>query len=296
MMNGKETITGVGGIVLAVVASAIAAVFFNQKNDLKNQVDILKDKLVVAESGAAVETVEVEKVVYRTNPTNAEAQAEAEALRNDLFRREQEIDVLRQQLASFKVTPTGEKNASSAGGEQEKPRIERPREFTPEAMQEWVEKLKKEDPERYAEMQKRREEFKGRMNEGLAKRYDFLGQIDVSNLTPDERQIVETSLARMEELSVKLATAGEDGIPAMMSVRESFGELSELMDGTRDALYSDLATRLGAEGDEAADLVSYIREIQEMTSMRGLFGRPRGGRGGPPGVGGPREGSQRPAN
>jgi hypothetical protein len=156
-----------------------------------------------------------------------------------------------------------------------------------------MERMKTEEPEKYAEMQQRREEFKERMTQRSNDRREFLASIKPDNMNDEQL----ANHARLVELTdkidatMKLMMSGEveNTHDLRHEMYESFGEMGDLYASERQYLLEETAAAVGYKGDEAALFTAHISDIIENTTMQHpMMGGGRGGRGGPPGGGGGR--------
>lgn len=161
------------------------------------------------------------------------------------------------------------------------------------SMRERLEELKTSDPERYAEIMKRREEMEARMAQMREERDSFLGSIDVSLMTEEEQanhaRYMEM-LAQQEALGEQLRAAMESGEEISEEMRQQMGEtmreMHQLRDAERTALLNAVGTSMGLSDDEVSDFTSLIEDVMSVTSGGGPGGG-GGPRGGGPGGGGP---------
>ena len=160
--------------------------------------------------------------------------------------------------------------------------------------EERMEEMRRDNPEQYAEMQQRREEFRRGMERRARDREDFLDAVDVAGMTPEQRQNHEQLLATVARVNTLMADMMENGRPrgeageAMRhEMREAMMALGPLYDSERRYLLEATAKSVGYSGSEVQAFTEHIQMIFEHTSMMppGGFGS-RGGRGGPPGGGG----------
>jgi predicted phage gp36 major capsid-like protein len=146
------------------------------------------------------------------------------------------------------------------------------------------ERMKTEEPEKYAEMQARREEFKAKMEQRSIDRKEFLSEVNIANMSTEQQE----NHARLVELTekidatMKLMMSGEadNSRDLRHEMFESFGELGELYTNERQYLLTETAAAVGYEGDEAALFTAHIEDIIENTSMKPPMMGGRGGRGG----------------
>lgn len=148
-----------------------------------------------------------------------------------------------------------------------------------------MEKMKLEEPEQYAEMQKRREDFQKRIEQRSTDRRTFLAEIDVGNMSPEQ----QANHTRLLELTDKLDTAmkqmmsgeGQGSRESRREMFESFGELGELYANERQYLLEETAAAAGYTGNAAALFSEHIQSIIENTTIQpSMMGGGRGGRGG----------------
>ena len=159
-----------------------------------------------------------------------------------------------------------------------------------ESWDERMERMKTEEPERYAEMQQRREEFKARMEERKQSKRDFFSSINTATMTPEQRQNHERLVALTERVTeigeMMMSGKAENRDELRQEMFESFGELHDLNELERVDLLEQTANAAGYEGDDAALFTEHIEAIIENTSMHGFGGPPGGRRGGRGGDGG----------
>ena len=200
----------------------------------------------------------VTKTVYQGDGAPADLaplQAENAALKTQL-------DNLRAELA--KLQAAAEAAAPEPAAE------EPPRRMT---RQERMEQLKRENPERYAEMERRRQEFQARMEEFQTRRDDFFANIDLELLTPTQQEMhfqytealaqQQAAIDRMRELAESGEEATEEDRAA---IRESFRLVRGLQGAERDALLSAVATSMGLQaGEETEAFVGVIKEVYDFT-------------------------------
>lgn len=150
------------------------------------------------------------------------------------------------------------------------------------SFQERMEKMKKENPKQYEEMQKRHEEFRQRMAQREMERVDFLTSLDLTLFTPEQKENHEKlldTLATLEEIRAKEKDMGALSEEERRALFSTYHTLHSLYETERDALLSITARSIGFTSDESSAFVDQIKEIYEETSMG--FGR-RGGRRNPP--------------
>ena len=185
----------------------------------------------------------------------APLQAENAALKTQL-------DNLRAELA--KLQAAAEAPAPEPAAE------EPPRRMT---RQERMEQLKRENPERYAEMERRRQEFQARMEEFQTRRDDFFANIDLELLTPTQQEMhfqYTEALAKQQAAIDRMRALAESGEEATeedrAAIRESFRLVRGLQGAERDALLSAVATSMGLQaGEETDTFINVIKEVYDFT-------------------------------
>lgn len=145
--------------------------------------------------------------------------------------------------------------------------------------QERMERMKQENPEAYAEMQKRREEFRARMKEAAEKRAEFFASFNQSNMSPEHK----ANYDRLNELQAEfkaVTEARENGQEIdREALRAKMEEAREVYAKERQYLLEDLGRTLGSdENDFAAAVSSIIGNTDPHEVFHAVGGRPRGPR------------------
>jgi uncharacterized protein YutE (UPF0331/DUF86 family) len=158
---------------------------------------------------------------------------------------------------------------------------ERPR--GPEDFFSNLEKMKTENPERYAAMTNRMAQFRNRMTKRAENKLETLASIDTSNWS---RQQIETHekyqelIARHEELMDIIrhdsGASGQDRAEAFSELRELGRELRETSEKERNILLDKTFQELGYRGSEAKEIRESVKTIFSTTEEWGGGGR--GGR------------------
>lgn len=138
-----------------------------------------------------------------------------------------------------------------------------------------MERMRTEEPERYAEMQQRREDLQQRLTQLHTDRQNFLSAVDTSRMNDEQ---LENHILLMEALEQadafqKRLTSGEmrsltaeerqEGFQTMVAIRE-------LYDQERRYLLEETGRAYGEDGTKFAD---YIQNVYENTSLMPRFGR-----------------------
>lgn len=164
-----------------------------------------------------------------------------------------------------------------------------------QSWEERMDQMRRENPDQYADMQRRREDFRQNMEQRVRDREDFLDAIDVAGMTPEQRQSHEQLLATVARMNALMADMmengrprGEEGEAVRHEMREAMMSLGQLYESERRYLLEATAKAAGYSGDDVQAFSEHIQTIFEQTSMMpGGFG-PRRGRDGPSSAGAPR--------
>ena len=166
-----------------------------------------------------------------------------------------------------------------------------------------MERLKKEEPERYAQITNSMAQFRRHRLERAQSKIDFLSSIDTSRMSPamlkvhsDLQDMIEKREAVEEKMRGFMDMTDEERREAFQEIGEIDGKIRELSRAERDNLLVQTAEALGFQGDDAAEIMDTIKSIYEATDSGWGWGGPggggrrggRGGRGGPGGRGGNR--------
>ena len=170
-------------------------------------------------------------------------------------------------------------------------RRDRPRDFRAD-----MERLKKEEPERYAQITNSMAQFRRHRLERAQSKIDFLSSIDTSRMSPamlkvhsDLQDMIEKREAVEEKMRGFMDMTEEERREAFQEIGEIDGRIRELNRAERDNLLVQTAEALGFQGDDAAEIIDTVKSIYEATDSGWGFGGPggpgrrggRGGRGGP---------------
>lgn len=261
-MNTTAKVATAGVAVVALMAGSYAAGRF------------FAPQQVVAEEAAPV----AQRLAVV--PSNGDALALSKAL--------SEVEALKVEKAALQKALA---EAKAAGEEAAKAAVEPPKRLS---MRERMEELKKQDPERYRQMEERRSQFQQALQDAREKRDDFLGSVDLALFTPEERLVHEqftAALAKQTEMEERMRTLFESGEMPSEALRTEMHEtqhtLRDLREAERSALLGAVATSMGLSESDSADFAQLMTEIYDATS-NGMRMRPgRGDAGGPRGPGGP---------
>ncbi len=227
------------------------------------------------------------------------ALADADTLRARVRELEKLLNDREASIAKLSVDASRPRGETPPAAAEEPPREQRTR----ESFRERMERMKQEEPERYAEMQKRQEEFRERMRAANAERDDYLSAVDTSHMTEEQKANHERLLAALkmrDALGDRMRPDADN--PLSDEERQEFfnsmREIGPLMEQERRYLLEETGR---AYGEDGAVFAEYIQELMEFTTpwrgprQRGGGRGPRpegGGFGGPP-PGGPPPGGSR---
>lgn len=197
------------------------------------------------------------------------------------------IAALRARIAELEAQLKGDQTAGAEIVSNAVARIEGRRERRGKP-REWMEELKKNDPERYHEMTNRFAQWRQAHRERQQSKLDFLGSIDTSHMSAGAKathEKLQDLIIRRDEIENELQSLGmSDDEDAR---REIFGrlmdvnrEIAELNGEERKNLLNETAKILGLGDAEADALTETVQDILEVTENNfGGPGGPRGGRG-----------------
>jgi len=146
-----------------------------------------------------------------------------------------------------------------------------------------MEQLKKDNPEQYAEMQKRREDFRQTMEQKAQDRADFIAAVDTKNMNDAQKEnhakLLET-VAHVNELMAQMSQPGVERTPEMRTeMGEAVGALGDLYSQERRFLLEETGRSVGYQDSQASEFADQMQSIIDNTTMPN-FGRRGGGFGG----------------
>ena len=165
----------------------------------------------------------------------------------------------------------------------------------------WMENLRTNDPQRYAEFQQRREAMQQNMQNAWGQATNYFMNRDTSRMAQsdlDEYNTMVTLLSQAGALNQQLQSGlpPEERQQVMANLRSNIVAVVPLLENERNREYYDMARTMGQSEQDAATLVSYINQITSNTTLRTILpGVRMGGMGGPPGGMGPPGSSPRPS-
>jgi hypothetical protein len=229
----------------------------------------------------------IERAVTNTALQHA-ALGQAEMLRRQTVSLEQERDRLQSERAALQQT-LADRDRDLARLQQTAPpaaRTNGPADSgrRRESFEDRMAQMQRAEPERFAEMQKQREEFRQRIQTQATERTDFLKRVETTGMTEAQRANHDQLLLLSEQartLMEQLPNLPQDEAEqARHTLFETYGALGPLYAQERRYLLEATAQSVGYKGQEAAQFADQIQLIYDQTSMQPSFGRGRGGRGG----------------
>jgi len=209
-------------------------------------------------------------------------EAECAALQQTLSDRDREIARLRQATAA-----ASSRTNAPAGNDRRRGSFE-----------ERLAQFQRDEPERAAEMQRLRDEFRQRMQTQVSERTDFLNRVETANMSEAQRANHEELLqlaGQIREWTEQMPNmTREEADQARRKMFESYGRLSTLYAQERRYLLEATGESLGYKGQEAVQFADQIQMIYDQTSMMPTFGR-GGGRDGRRGNNNPAPAAPAPA-
>ena len=134
-----------------------------------------------------------------------------------------------------------------------------------------MERIKKEEPERYREIVTNIENFQRRAAERRQAKIDYLSTIDTSGMSEPAKAVHETlkaALARRTAIDAELGSeelTDERREELMGQMRYAEREIRRLNRAERANLLGTIAAAVGMEGDAATEFVQAVSEVVEAT-------------------------------
>lgn len=149
--------------------------------------------------------------------------------------------------------------------------------------QNWDEVMKTNDPERYKQMIKEREEARSKVQKSFAEKADHFLKQDTSGMTDDEVAAHEQMLQVLDQTwqlaeQLQADTPRDQRWQIMRQLRDNVATLEPAMKDERTKEWYKLSTELGYKGDDATAFVQYLDKIVDVTSMSDIYQTMRRGR------------------
>ena len=157
----------------------------------------------------------------------------------------------------------------------------------PQNWRERMEEMKKNDPERYAQMTNRFANWRRSRAEQARNKIDFLSSIDTSHMSAGAKKThdaLQELIVRREGIEQQLQSpdlTDEERGKLMGELHSTHHELMRLNGEERNNLFEETARNLGFEGEDAKEISATIQEVIRATDAGwgGHHGGPRGPRG-----------------
>ncbi len=154
--------------------------------------------------------------------------------------------------------------------------------------EERLEQWKTDNPEEYAEMEKRKTDFQDKVEGAIAEKSAFLVNLDTSGMSEEELTGHNELLGRIADGWEVMNNMKKGKFPSredMGSMRENFEAIRDLYGKERDFVLRQTGKDLGYDEKGSADFSKHMQEVFEQTSAsmpRGMWGggggRSHGGR------------------
>lgn len=154
---------------------------------------------------------------------------------------------------------------------------------------EWLENLKKTDPERYTQVTNGMAQWRQQRLNRAQSRIDFLSSIDTSKMRPEARKVheeLQDLIAKREEIEERIHQedlSDEARGKVMQEMFETDRRIRELGEDERGNLIEETARNLGFDGAAAKEISETIQEVIEATDNGFGPHRRHGGHGRGPG-------------
>ncbi len=145
-----------------------------------------------------------------------------------------------------------------------------------------MDEMRKNDPERYAQMTNNMARFRASALRRAANRLDVLASVDTSRMTSKEQDVhqrLQEIIAREQELQEIASpnnqeTTDEERAAAWEEMRELRHQKHDLERAERDTLLAQTAEAYGLSGDDASEMVETVKAVYQATQSN--FGPPHG--------------------
>lgn len=257
---------------IGLIVSSITAAHFHQKNErLKREFEMILRMVpdipeISTQPTAPINTsVSLVSEPEASAPSFDEPDDRISELESALRERDEELERLRGRFRPIQ----------EARQESEAP-VDR---------QTWLENLRTEDPDRYAEIVRRREDMRQRVNDSFARKASHFLYRDTSSLDSVEQEEYELMLGllaqtwqlaeRMQSVELERHERWEIGREVMANVRE----LTPMLEAERDREFFELALQIGYDESTASEFVDYINDMIEISTFQSIWRGMRGGWG-----------------
>ncbi len=185
-----------------------------------------------------------------------------------------------------RAAPASEETLTAVAPETTATAAPQPRQRLTVNWQERMEAWRQENPERYAEMVRRRDEIRQQVSAAFAQKSEHLLNQAAADMSPAERseynklvKLLDETSRLTEQLQSNLQM--ENRLEVARTLRDNLRAIEPLMVNERNRELYRLGRDLGYSDADAQLFVHQLNAIYETTSMRNLFpvGRAMGGAG-----------------
>jgi len=140
----------------------------------------------------------------------------------------------------------------------------------------WIENLRTNDPQRYAEFQQRRQSMQENIQNAWTQASDYFMNRDTSRMNPADQEEYKMMIALLGQAS-SLSQQLQSGLPADVrqqvatDLRSNVVAVMPLLENERNREYYDVAVAMGHNEQDAATMVDYINQIASNTSLRTII-------------------------
>ncbi len=261
-------------LILAVAGLVSAAIYQNKASGLSALLSQAQQELAETPGGDAAQQL-------------ATATLEIEDLKSKALTRQLRITELEKELAAMETEQAAVEKSLQAEEEAQVAEKNDPKKIErnpTDWFKDRLKRMKEEDPERYAEVQKRGTEMREKATRNMSDLRLFFDGLNLEAL-PEELATNHVDLmSRLEGLqeTINKIDSNPDQENVFNLSREMFHQVRDLrpmLDMERDALLKDMADNLGLSAEESDEVVNYIGMVNELTSTRSLMGGGGPGRG-----------------
>ncbi len=267
MQIGQSKISRLLLTLLFLATLAVACHLAIANRNLKRRLQASGEALSESKAPESSD-VQSEAGTKKVNSRDDKFQKEIAELRKKLREKEKEISSLRDSIEAGVQPDSNLRRPDSSPDPQQRGDM---------SWTERMEKLKKENPERYEEMRNRMLEFGKRIESTAVENQNFLANLDKSRMSQEELENhakIEEMVKVNAELSARINQDPES--PESEELRRemfsNFRELREIFDTERNYALKQFARTLGYSDNGADTFTEYVDYIYKMTSMRGYFG------------------------
>jgi hypothetical protein len=146
-----------------------------------------------------------------------------------------------------------------------------------------LEQLKRDNPEQYAEMMRRRDEYRQSMEKKNRARADFFAAVSTKNMSEAQRQnhqkLIE-AIKAIDQLKAQTMAGEQQGPDVRRKLAEASSGLRDLYAAERRFLLEETVRSLGCSGTNVTAYADHLQAIFDYTSALGVSERvvPSGGR------------------